>query len=72
MEWKPIETAPRNAETILIARFDDDGSYWSACAEWWVNQFAICAAAHLRHGYTPITLCFEPTHWMPLPEPPKK
>ncbi len=57
--WKPIETAPRNGDimvmhcakhgTIFIGWRDDD--HWQG-----QNDFH-CAA--------------EPTHWLPLPAPPE-
>lgn len=61
--WMPIETAPKDGSFILVFTqkdFPDFQSIWVAQHEdgiWWV------------HGRecTPS----EPTHWQPLPEPPK-
>lgn len=76
-EWRPIETAPKDGTPILIwqpdnrhhdeidgCKFDDPRyaiGYWRAWAksEWdmgWGNR----NQAHVN-----------PTHWMPLPAPPK-
>ena len=65
--WQPIETAPKGID-VLVARLDDDGSYWSSVAQWWVSRFVFMYGAGL--GSPPVMLYFEPTHWMPLPEPP--
>lgn len=71
MEWQPIETAPKD-EKILLARagqwvdigeWEDDRHakkprpYWTANREWWAGKMA------MREQ--------QPTHWMPLPPPPK-
>lgn len=62
-EWRPIETAPKDETTILVYRPGADDNYilkigtdnWG----YWCNSWAHSA----RHT--------QPTHWMPLPEPPK-
>ncbi len=69
-EWQRIETAPRDGD-ILVARLDPDGSDWYAVAQWWVDVFAFMYADS-RQSKHPILLCFEPTHWMPLPAPPQE
>ena len=59
MEWQPIETAPVNHLSMLVY-----GEYGMLVAfrdmdwEWWPIP------AHAQLGYVP-------SHWMPLPEPPK-
>ena len=67
-EWQPIETAPKDGSAILSwptgSMFKDDTfSYvvrWCGWRECWIE-----AAGEEYQG-------FEPTHWMPLPPPPKK
>lgn len=67
--WQPIETAPRDNSIILLAGIDDDGNqvvgegYWETYS-WWDGE----------HNNPEWSWCWEadPTHWMPLPEPPKK
>lgn len=59
INWQPIETAPRDGTDILVFQPQYGecfcAFYNSGC--WW--QFS------LLH-----VLKDEPTHWMPLPEPP--
>lgn len=57
-EWQPIENAPRDGTPILAA---DKGRY-AYVAEWIpANRVWIGADG----------MYWEPTHWMPLPGPPK-
>lgn len=64
--WQPIETAPKDGSHIILARFGDEyfeisGGEWNLHpkeGEDGLNGFE----AWLSH----------PTHWMPLPSPPKQ
>jgi hypothetical protein len=69
-EWKSIDTAPKNGTSILVYRrwkkhqWLDHGydhyieiAYWKD-DDWWIHAFCPPASN-------------DPTHWMPLPEPPK-
>jgi hypothetical protein len=71
MGWQPIETAPkRGGFERLLLRFDGyffDPSqkgiavgFWGSRGGWVVD--CIWASSDAHHA---------PTHWMPLPEPPK-
>lgn len=66
-EWQPIETAPKSGSRKLVwvdlkgmnvndRSFSDIGC-WDG--EFW------------RHGYMGPKFDPQPTHWQPLPEPPK-
>lgn len=67
--WQPIETAPKNGTNILV---------------WWPNEFHCPLVAHWNNGkYNGDKIGWkltawsnsketEPTHWMPLPQPPKQ
>jgi len=68
MNWQPIDTAPTDRTPILGYNIEskemtvisrDSSEEWS---DYWSIEVAgqYCDSAE-----------FEPTHWMPLPEPPK-
>lgn len=64
-KWQPIETAPRDGTSILV--FTELGVFEATFVSYW--EFAVAN----YHG----CLCCSgrgdnPTHWMPLPEPPKE
>lgn len=61
-EWQPIETAPRDETTVLLAWKFGLGcalAFWVADDESWVTQDAVRMKGDTRFS-----------HWMPLPEPP--
>jgi hypothetical protein len=58
MSWQPIETAPKDGTPILAY----DGGIWVAW--WFVTNERIKGWATLDH------VIDDPTHWMPLPDPP--
>ena len=61
--WQPIETAPKDQSVLVVS---DGGNMWMATfryvgprvGERWESS---------GFGRLP----FQPTHWMPLPKPPK-
>lgn len=66
MEWLPIDTAPKDGTEILIFEpkhyNNDDAIYvviYTRKGKWVESQ------GELYHT-------FYPTHWMPLPDPPKE
>lgn len=63
MEWKPIETAPKDGFEVLLL-FHKTGDrvvgVFQRRKKCWVN------------AWTANEFYFPPTHWMPLPEPPKE
>jgi hypothetical protein len=69
-EWQPIETAP-------IKPFDKDGWYMkhSDYLLLWNGGFILIGSyAYTQHGngkWEANGRICRPTHWMPLPEPPK-
>ena len=65
--WWPIETAPKDGTDILLSAWEEDGSYWNATGSWWIDRFFFFYSSL----DDPVLLCFTPTHWMHLPEPPK-
>jgi hypothetical protein len=64
-EWKPIETAPKDG-TRILAFFPIINSYKILTVEFTTYRWFVC----------PYDCDFEimgdPTHWMPLPNPPKQ
>ena len=59
--WKPIETAPN--DVVLVT---DGGYCFTACqnsGKWFCG---------IEYGEVHIRLDLTPTHWMPLPDPPKE
>lgn len=76
-DWQPIETAPKDGTTILIflPRMKNPiclGRWWDKVElEHGVETYR--RAEWMRNGMPAMsTLKFEPTHWMPLPEPPRE
>lgn len=71
-QWQPIETAPKDGAPVIIsvagfvgeAAYRAEGSHEGAW--WWANEGPgdyHADSIDSRHG--------EPTHWMPLPDPPE-
>ena len=67
-EWMPIETAPKDGSEILCYQKDGWGVYaavWNSRLSAWYTGFE---PAIIGAGFT---YEISPTHWMPLPPPPK-
>jgi hypothetical protein len=83
MNWRPIETAPKDGQSILIGWQDQECGWQTRCA-WWDVQFDLKwdeekEGSYYRPAWTDArimsfnyeeTYSYEPTHWMPLPPPP--
>lgn len=67
-EWQPIETAPRDG-TLVLLWWDGDFAPVGFWQDGWV--YTMTQARNLDGAVIDILLGYEPTHWMPLPEPPK-
>jgi hypothetical protein len=78
IRWQPIETAPKDGKPVLIYgtrwRFDwqgDKDAAFTAVCEWMKPytlgepEWSICETVYYS------TECLAPTHWMPLPAPPR-
>lgn len=76
MEWQPIESAPRDWVPVLVWGIgeeeredaDDEGRDY-------VHEAMVARHSDIQPGRwwlcgNPMTRVFNPTHWMPLPEPP--
>jgi hypothetical protein len=63
-DWHPIETAPRTCEVLTYGPLKDASGFYYEVQKWWDG----------RHPGWPVKWmanCLEPTHWQPLPDPPK-
>ena len=57
MQWEPIETAPKDGQTILLGTLDNEGNWSGGTFSRWCDAFG------WRRDH-------DPTHWMKI-EPPK-
>lgn len=63
-QWQPIETAPKDGKTHILAYEEGGDIYraaWDAESECWSSY---CGQY--------VTVTPEPTHWQPLPQPPQQ
>lgn len=58
-EWQPIETAPKDGRVVLV--FDD------AFEE---PIFSLHTFESVISDFGQFSNSYDPTHWMPLPDPP--
>jgi hypothetical protein len=70
--WQPIETAPKDGSWVLLWVENNRQAivaYWSGKPLWdgnfWVAQGEVCSW-DLENNF------YHPTHWKPLPDPPKE
>ena len=67
--WQPIETAPKDGALVLLCRIGVT-STWPA---WWRQRKAFDRRHKTGwHSSMNSPIKFSPTHWMPLPAPPKE
>jgi Protein of unknown function (DUF551) len=80
MKWKTIDSVPRDGTSVLLCKaIDAEGKpidwmedlhtaqVWVQVAAWWSSGEWIVYCSLVDEP----RLHFEPTHWMPLPKPPK-
>ena len=63
MKWKPIETAPKNGEFMILA---SHGIPWPAYGQ----ADGVYSRAHGKVNDPSDRFSLKVTHWMPMPEPP--
>lgn len=61
MEWKPIETAPKDGTQIMICGQTADGAWVFGTGSWRDNLGEVAERGTLITGYS---------HWAAMPEPP--
>lgn len=73
-DWRSIETAPRDGTPILVARHMREFGWIRGWAQWQSLEFAGYDGGWVSYGmfepFGNLGLA-EPTHWQPIPEPPK-
>jgi hypothetical protein len=62
--WQPIETAPKDGTQILLAVYFS-GAGWGIAAGGWEQKRSHWWSWMFNGGDDA-----QPTHWMPLPDPP--
>lgn len=74
MEWQPIETAPRDGTTFQawIVNIVGAGFWVSGCRYNDDGAFEIYGRVDYDMYDWAVYSHLTPTHWMPLPEPPRK
>ena len=74
MQWQPIETAPKDGTEVLL--YQPRGAFkpWKGrIRDWAVNIGYWHQPGNPEHpGYWMGNRQMRPTHWMPLPEPPRE
>jgi hypothetical protein len=82
--WQPIETAPKDGRALLLGHFNSHGK-WRTVRGQWFSADEIAETFENPDGCDegwfetvvesddiPNCWATEPTHWMPLPLPPKE
>jgi hypothetical protein len=82
--WRPIETAPKDGRALLLGHFNSHGK-WRTVRGQWFSADEIAETFENPDGCDegwfetvvesddiPNCWATEPTHWMPLPLPPKE
>lgn len=73
VSWQPIDTAPKNETVVLVsADFNVVPAYWAGeTKKCWRNWFrGVRYPNDSPDAFLPDPIWFEPTHWMPMPDPP--
>lgn len=74
-EWKTIESAPKDGTIILLYENNKDGMELGCCGVgvgFWMYQDPWKGEEYWADAYSMDLLMDNPTHWMPLPQPPKE
>jgi hypothetical protein len=64
-DWQPMETAPKDGTDVLLAaQWDKTGRWLQGIGRWNNGRYQENAVGWGWTWYA------QPTHWMPLPDPP--
>lgn len=77
-DWQPIATAPKDGTYVMLwGKWEDEAhgfgpwpAYWDRGDEEWLSS--VTPQEHLGAGVFKCLYIQEPTHWMPLPQPPQE
>ena len=78
MNWKPIETAPRDGSRVIIACYSDSMGEWLVTEGWWATPHEYAGLRQCYWMYKDNRVMLDASihdglgasHWMPLPSPP--
>lgn len=68
--WQPIETAPKQRVVLLWALTDEETGNWKMATGFWMPGYRDEPGEWEWDGRRLKPYDVQPTHWMPLPEPP--
>lgn len=67
-EWQPIETAPKDERRVVLFNPHESGHWQFQIGAFWEEL-----GGWQYDGATPsYSNAYQPTHWMPLPDPPTR
>lgn len=69
MKWRPIETAPKNGNTIILGNATEVSfGQWDEAPRMQGDTYGPCWMSDIcEDNWYSYALHFTPTHWMPLP-----
>ena len=73
-EWQPIETAPKDG-TVLIGKIPNGNLDFNNEIKWvsgWCALYKMEWGGMKKEIWLKLNDEHQPTHWMPLPKPPKQ
>lgn len=74
MKWQPIQTAPRDGTSILVAVLGANNIFIAVYRKWYSESLRADVVTWWSNGaknsYQPDQLMLNPSHWMPLPDLP--
>lgn len=74
MDWQPIETAPKDGTAVIVYGGNDEANGKLQVGQgFWDSYVCMVSGTMMRwcweNGAVPCDP--QPTHWMPLPKPPR-
>jgi hypothetical protein len=70
MKWRPIDTAPKDGQHVIVAVTGDDPPGYGYVAEAYFDEDADRWYSANTHSTDYHDGSLYPSHWMPLPTPP--